>query len=213
SCSRAELETLAPGTPGPDDLLDPAGEPVELRYPGRCRRGPVRPDAPLAVRFRVEAFGTVTVADRLQNPLTQSVDAIVGDFVLKRRDGFYAYQLAVVVDDAEQGITEVVRGLDLYDNTPRQRLLQIALGLPVPRYLHLPLIVESGGAKLSKSRRALPADAGAAPRILTELLGWLRHPVPAMLHGAPVEAQLEWAVGAWNPQRLHGVMTIISTQS
>jgi len=212
SCSRSELEALTPVMPGPDGLLGPAGERAEPRYPGRCRRGPARPDAPLAVRFRVENLSAVTVEDRLQGPLTQCVDASVGDFVLKRRDGFYAYQLAVVVDDAEQGITDVVRGLDLFDNTPRQQLLQRALGLPIPRYLHLPLVVDTAGTKLSKSRRALGADASAAPPILAELLTWLGHPLPAMLQRAPVAAQLDWAIRAWNPLRLHGVMTINSTQ-
>jgi glutamyl-Q tRNA(Asp) synthetase len=213
SCSRTELETLATSTAGPEGLLDPAGERAEAPYPGRCRQGPARPQAPLAVRFRVDGFSPVMIEDCLQDPLTQCVDAAVGDFVLKRRDGFYAYQLAVVVDDAAQGITDVVRGLDLYDNTPRQRLLQTALGLPIPRYLHLPLIVDAAGAKLSKSRGALPADASAAPQILTEVLGWLRQAVPASLHAAPVDAQLEWAIREWNPMRLHGVMTINSTRS
>jgi glutamyl-Q tRNA(Asp) synthetase len=202
SCTRAEVAGAAPREDG--------GKAPELRYDGRCRRGPARPHGPLALRFRTEGAPTVTVHDRLQPPLTQAVDVAVGDFPLKRRDGFYAYQLAVVVDDADQGVTDVVRGLDLYDNTPRQVLLQRSLALPVPRYLHLPLVVDASGTKLSKSRRALPADAGALPAALTYILSALRHPPPGVLRRAPPATLLEWAVQHWNPSKLQGVTTISS---
>lgn len=195
SCSRGELPASAPG--------------VEPRYPGTCRAGPRRTDVPRAVRFRAGAFPGVSIADdRLQGTLLQDVDAVVGDFVLRRRDGFWAYQLAVVVDDADQGITDVVRGLDLWDNTPRQRLLQRALGLPPPRYLHLPLVVEPDGAKLAKSRRSSPAEAGTAAPALSRVLRALALPLPAELDGAPVQRQLEWAIGEWRPERLRNRMSI-----
>ncbi|MEO6263400.1 MAG: tRNA glutamyl-Q(34) synthetase GluQRS [Luteimonas sp.] len=122
---------------------------------GARRTGP-------AVRFRVPSFTTLQFEDAIQGRVTQDVDDEVGDFVLKRADGAWAYQLAVVVDDAAQGITDVVRGADLLDSTPRQILLQRALGLPTPRYAHLPLIVDADGRKLSKSLAALPVD-GADP--------------------------------------------------
>ena len=116
-----------------------------------------RPDP--AVRLRVADGSVVAFEDRLQGRFSQDVAGEVGDFVLKRADGLWAYQLAVVVDDAAQGMTDVVRGADLLDSTPRQILLQQALGLPTPRYLHLPLVVDGTGRKLSKSDAALPVDA------------------------------------------------------
>lgn len=111
-----------------------------------------------AVRLRVPPGSRIAFQDRLQGTIQQDVYADVGDFVLRRADGYWAYQLAVVVDDAAQGITDVVRGADLLDSTPRQILLQRALGLPVPRYLHLPLALDGEGRKLSKSSAAVPLD-------------------------------------------------------
>jgi glutamyl-Q tRNA(Asp) synthetase len=195
SCTRRDLPSAPPGE--------------ESRYPGTCRAGSRHSDVPLALRFRAGAFpGPVTVEDRLQGPLTQDVDAVVGDFVLRRRDGFWAYQLAVVVDDALQGITDVVRGLDLRDNTPRQRLLQAALGYAPVRYLHLPLVVEPDGRKLSKSRRSAPVDPAEARAALGAVLRALAVPLPAELAGAPVAEQLAWAARNWDPARLAGRATV-----
>lgn len=138
-----------------------------------------------AVRLRVPngAGSRVSFEDRIQGRYAQAVDAQVGDFVLRRADGCWAYQLAVVVDDAEQGVTEVVRGADLLDSTPRQILLQRALGLPTPDYAHLPLVVDADGRKLSKSLSALAVDAGdplPALRWCWEALGQ----APAAVRGA-----------------------------
>ncbi|HJR73535.1 MAG TPA: tRNA glutamyl-Q(34) synthetase GluQRS [Luteimonas sp.] len=119
--------------------------------PGRERVDP-------AIRFRVPDGTRVAFDDAFQGEFAQDVAAEVGDFVLRRADGLWAYQLAVVVDDAAQGITDVVRGADLLDSTPRQILLQRALGLPTPRYAHLPLVLGEDGRKLSKSAAALPVD-------------------------------------------------------
>ncbi len=121
-----------------------------------CRADAMRAEA--AIRLRVADGSVVAFEDGLHGRVAQELAAEVGDFVLLRADGFWAYQLAVVVDDAEQGITHIVRGADLLDSTPRQILLQQALGLPTPAYAHLPLVVDADGAKLSKSLAALPVD-------------------------------------------------------
>lgn len=130
----------------------------ELVYPGTCREG-LHGKAPRAWRFRVPE-GTVAWTDRRVGTHLQDVARAVGDFVLKRADGLFAYQLAVVVDDAAQGITHVVRGEDLVDNTPRQLLLQRALGYPQPSYLHAPLVLGANGEKLSKQNGAAPLELG-----------------------------------------------------
>jgi len=123
-----------------------------------CVSGPQLGRRP-AIRLRVPRGTDVGFDDAIQGRVVQDVGAEVGDVVLRRADGFWAYQLAVVVDDAAQGITDVVRGADLLDSTPRQIVLQHALGLPTPRYAHLPLIVDNEGRKLSKSLAAMPIDA------------------------------------------------------
>lgn len=124
----------------------------ELIYPGTCRNG-LQGRSPRAWRLRVGGEAAQW-ADRRLGAQQQNVSADVGDFILKRADGCHAYQLAVVVDDAAQGVTDVVRGEDLADNTARQILLQHALGLPTPRYLHTPLVLGADGNKLSKQNGA-----------------------------------------------------------
>lgn len=128
----------------------------ELVYPGTCRDG-LHGKAPRAWRLRVPA-GIVPWTDRRLGPQAQDVEAEVGDFVLKRADGYFAYQLAVVVDDGAQGVTHIVRGEDLADNTARQLLLQRHLSLPTPAYLHTPLVLGANGEKLSKQNGALALD-------------------------------------------------------
>ena len=128
----------------------------ELVYPGTCRDG-LKGKPARAVRFRVGA-GVVAWHDRCLGAQQQDVAAEVGDFILQRADGLWAYQLAVVVDDAAQHITHVVRGQDLADNTARQIVLQRALGLPTPAYLHTPLVLAADGHKLSKQNGAAPLD-------------------------------------------------------
>lgn len=155
TCTRRELRALP--------VTSMTGEPV---YPGTCRNGQTRPGAAAAQRWRVPP-GRALVVDRLTGPLAQDIARDVGDFVLRRGDGAWAYQLAVVVDDAAMGITDVVRGADLLDSAPRQVLLFEALGAPAPRFAHVPLILGADGAKLSKRDGApdLSAlrEAGAAP--------------------------------------------------
>ena len=144
----------------------------ELVYPGTCRGG-LNGRPPRAWRLRTDG-AAVEWHDRRLGTQRQDVEAEVGDFVLRRADGLWAYQLAVVVDDAAQGVTHVVRGEDLADNTPRQILLQRALGLPTPSYLHTPLVHGADGEKLSKQNgaRALDlADPLAALRAAAAVLG------------------------------------------
>ena len=143
ACSR---KTLAAGTRrGVDGFV----------YPGTCRGRPPRPG--MALRFHVPAV-RVVFQDGLLGRVACDVARECGDFVLRRADGVYTYQIAVVVDDAEQGITHVVRGADLLASTPRQLVLQAALGFPQPAYLHLPLALDQEGFKLSKQTLAMPLD-------------------------------------------------------
>ncbi|MGQ0429268.1 MAG: tRNA glutamyl-Q(34) synthetase GluQRS [Gammaproteobacteria bacterium] len=192
-CSRSQLAAMA---------LEPGNEPV---YPGTCRNDPEADSAPHAVRFRIaDAEAPVVVEDEWQGPVRQDCVCEAGDFVIRRRDGYPAYHLAVVVDDALQGVTEVVRGADLLGSTPRQILLQRALGLPTPHYGHLPLLTEPDGQKLAKSRRALPLDPDSAPRQLWEVLCLLEQEPPDALACAPVAEIWDWALANWRPARLAG---------
>src|SRR5262249_22203133 len=133
-------------------------------YPGTCRAGLAPGRVARSLRVRVE--GTVSFVDRVQGRIAQDLEREVGDFVLRRADGLFAYQLAVVVDDADQAISDVVRGADLLDSTPRQIYLQRLLGLPTPRYLHVPVAVDAQGEKLSKHLGARPIDREDLPRAL-----------------------------------------------
>jgi glutamyl-Q tRNA(Asp) synthetase len=154
-------------------------------YPGTCRAGSAREGRSLRVRTGSEAIRFV---DRLQGAQWQILERHIGDFVLYRADGLFAYQLAVVVDDAQQGVTDVVRGADLLDSTPRQIFLQRLLGLATPRYLHVPVAVNEQGEKLAKQTGA----AAIAPTwdTLRQALRFL---------GQPDAANLDHAVRQWNP--------------
>jgi glutamyl-Q tRNA(Asp) synthetase len=171
-------------------------------YPGTCRAGPQRP-GPTATRFRVDG-GALEFEDRAQGRCAFDLRER-GDVVVRRRDRAFAYQLAVVVDDARQGVTDVVRGADLLDNTPWQIALQRALGLPTPRYCHLPLIVEQQGGKLSKSRRSLAIDAGGAGTQLYQALTLLMLTPPAELKLEPAPVILAWATAHWRVEAFRGV--------
>ncbi|MCL1633935.1 tRNA glutamyl-Q(34) synthetase GluQRS [Luteimonas sp. SX5] len=164
-----------------------------------CVAASPRPDP--AIRFRVPAGTRVSFEDSLQGRFDQDVAADVGDFVLRRTDGLWAYQLAVVVDDAAQGITDVVRGADLLDSTPRQILLQRALDLPTPRYAHLPLVVDAGGRKLSKSLAALPVDP-ADPLPAMHAVWRALGQAPLTAGTGSVAAMLEAMHRSFDPARL-----------
>ncbi|MCA1772590.1 MAG: tRNA glutamyl-Q(34) synthetase GluQRS [Halomonas sp.] len=173
-------------------------------YPGWCRTGLSGPTQPVAWRLRSDlAKRPIQWHDRLFG-WQQFDPETLGDVVLKRKDALWAYQLAVVVDDAEQGITDVVRGFDLLDNTPWQRQLQVALAFPEPRYLHLPLVVTPQGQKLSKQNLA-PALADEPRGIRQQLflaLQALDQAPPSDLAQAPVTRQLDWAVAHWSVEQL-----------
>jgi glutamyl-Q tRNA(Asp) synthetase len=139
ACTRREIA---------DSSLGLAADGAQI-YPGTCRDGIAPGKTPRALRLRVSQEA-IAFTDRVQGSQQQILERDVGDFVLYRADGQFAYQLAVVVDDAEQGVTDVVRGADLLDSTPRQICLQRLLGYPPPRYLHIPAAVNTAGEKLSK---------------------------------------------------------------
>jgi glutamyl-Q tRNA(Asp) synthetase len=194
-CSRAMLAAAQD--------IEPGSEPV---YPGTCRYDPEAARVPHALRFAIGVDqAVVEFEDAFQGDFRQECRQEAGDFVVRRRDGAFAYHLAVVVDDARIGITEVVRGADLLSSTPRQILLQRALGLPTPSYGHLPVLTESDGRKLAKSRRALPLAADAAPQQLWQVLSWLEQSPPSELARTTVRELWAWAIPNWKPERLVGL--------
>jgi len=174
-------------------------------YPGTCRAGP-RGAGPTASRFRVAAR-RVAFLDRVQGACEFEL-AERGDVIVRRRDGVYAYQLAVVVDDAAQKVTDVVRGADLLESTPWQIALQEALHLPPVGYAHLPLLTEPDGAKLAKSRRTVGLDPAQAPALLCRTLKLLRQAPPAKLELEPVGIILEWAIQHWRIAELQQVREV-----
>ena len=176
-CTRREIA---------DSSLGLAADGAQI-YPGTCRGGTADGKAPRAMRLRVEGE-TIGFSDRVQGEQRQDLGHEVGDFVLYRADGLFAYQLAVVVDDAGQGVTDVVRGADLLDSTARQILLQRLLGYATPRYLHLPAALNRAGEKLSKQTGAGAVVAGTAS--LRRALAFL---------GQPETDDLREAVRNWDP--------------
>lgn len=203
SCSRKTILAASPASPG-----------EEPRYPGWCRSGARDPEAPCAMRFKVEP-GDVTFEDEVHGVVRIDVAADCGDFVIKRRDGLFAYQLAVVVDDADQDITHVVRGADLLDSTPRQLLLQRALGLAHPMYAHVPLATDAQGVKLSKSAGAGKVDDTRPVEEIWRALQFLRQSPPPPLREASLETLWTWAVEHWTTAPLKGLRrgTIVASST
>ena len=174
-------------------------------YDGRCRGRRDPPRGSSAIRLRT-APGTFGLDDRIQGRFEQDLESEVGDFVIRRRDGLFAYQLAVVVDDAFQGVNQIVRGTDLLDSTPRQLYLQSLLGYPRPAYAHFPVLLNERGQKLSKQHFAAPVDASQPEALLRRALSHLEHQPPAELSG-PAEV-LDWAIANWDILRIparHGI--------
>lgn len=177
-------------------------------YPGTCvHRGLAWADD-RAVRVRVPST-PVGFVDRLQGSLCQNLREEVGDIVVRRRDGVIAYQLAVVVDDIAQGVTDVVRGADLLDSTPRQLWLYQLLSEPPPKYLHVPLIMRPDGEKLSKRLGSAPLEPQRAAATLWRALVALRQAPPRSLHRASVKELLDWAVANWRVSRIPAAAHIL----
>lgn len=176
-------------------------------YPGTCRDGNGRGARAIRVRTTDEP---ITVVDRLQGRIEQRLESELGDFVIRRRDGLIAYQLAVVIDDAVDGVTDVVRGIDLLDSTPRQIHLQRLLGLPTPSYMHIPVAVGADGEKLSKQTAAPPiaVDTEAVAPTLCRALACLRQEPPAGLADASPDAVWAWAIANWRPARLRSLASV-----
>lgn len=182
ACTRKELE---------DSALAIDGARI---YPGTCRNGLAPGKSARAVRLRT-TDQPVQFTDRVQGEISQSLERDIGDFIVLRADGQFAYQLAVVVDDDAQGVTDVVRGADLLDSTTRQVYLQRLLGFATPRYLHLPVAANAEGEKLSKQTQAADACLADFPDAL-RFLGM--HPPP----GLAARELLAWASGHWDPARI-----------
>lgn len=194
SCSRREVADSS--------IVGPGG----LIYPGTCRAGS-RAGRPQAMRVRTEG-ALIEFLDGIQGPVRQNVEAEAGDFVLRRADGLYAYQLAVVVDDAEQGINQVVRGADLLDSTPRQIHLQRLLGLPTPEYLHLPVAVNDKGEKLSKQTLAAALDVDDPVPVLFRVLAFLGQEPPPEFETADIDSFWQWALKHWRREAVPRCRTL-----
>ncbi len=183
ACSRRELA---------DSALARDGSRV---YPGTCRNGLAAGRSARAWRVRVR--GAVDFVDAVQGPQHEDLEGEVGDFIVRRADGLYAYQLAVVVDDADSGVTDVVRGADLLDSSARQCYLQDLLGLPRPRYAHLPVATNAAGEKLSKQTLATAVDTLPAAAALVAALRFLGQNPPTALAHAALDEVWQWARAHW----------------
>ncbi len=194
-CTRREIS---------DSALHGVDGPV---YPGTCRNGITGGREARAWRVRTgpPPF-PIEFDDALQGHISQQLESEIGDFVIKRADGPFAYQFAVIVDDAAQGITHVVRGADLLCSTPRQIHLQELLGLPTPRYMHLPVVVNAQGEKLSKQTLAQAVEANVST--LFDVLLFLRQQPAATLRNATIEQVLAWAIKNWHPDKLSNCLNL-----
>lgn len=174
-------------------------------YPGFCRDKPVPRHVQQAIRIKTDQR-TISFHDDLQGLITHSLAERHGDFILKRKDQIIAYQFAVVIDDYLQGVNHVVRGCDLLDVTPRQIYLQQLLGLPSPGYMHVPVIVDAQGHKLSKQTLAQAVDVSSPGTVCFKLLGLLKQHPPSELQFAPATEILDWAQHNWRPSVLKGTV-------
>lgn len=194
ACTRKEIaDTALPGQIG-------------NIYPGTCRDG--LPDGRKVRALRVRVENTeISFYDSLQGNTRQHLGREVGDFVVRRADNLVAYQLAVVVDDAAQQITDIVRGADLLDSTPRQVYLQKLLGLPTPAYCHLPVAINTAGEKLSKQTCAQAIGTADPVTVLLDVLQFLQQDLPVSAGDIALEDLWQWAIERWDSTRLHAIRT------
>ena len=208
SCSRKDLRDYFELHPDMKSDTDNAlGEYTSI-YPGLCRNGLSNPDsANSSIRVRTVS-NKVCFKDLCQaEEFCQDIEKEVGDFILKRSDGLYAYQLAVVVDDAQQKITQIVRGADLFDNTPRQIYLQRLLGYPQPEYLHFPVAVTADGKKLSKQNLSPSISSRQKRATLIQTLEFLGQQPPGLDQFSNIEDVWRWAFNNWNIDNIPQLMT------
>lgn len=201
-CTRKEIADSS-NTQGIDGVI----------YPQTCSKTPaLQPNRDVAYRA-VSLDENIVFFDAVQGEITQNLARDVGDFILKRKDGLFAYQLAVVVDDAAQGVTHVVRGADLLDSTPRQIYLQRLLGFKTPHYAHVPVACNAQGEKLSKQTLAQPLDALRANISLFEALSFLGQNPPAEIKNATLEEVWRWALENWQIDSIPKVISIAKSIS
>lgn len=195
TCSRKALTASDRGQAQPDI------------YPGICRDQQIPPDAPHALRIKTDTR-VIAFQDELQGLVSHNLAGQHGDFVVKRKDRIIAYQFAVVIDDDLQHVNHIVRGFDLLDATPKQIYLQQLLGFSTPGYMHVPVIVDQQGYKLSKQTQATAVDLIAPHRVIFKLLDLLKQKPPIELQEAPVTELLSWAIEHWNPALLKNTQTV-----
>ncbi|MDD5462053.1 MAG: tRNA glutamyl-Q(34) synthetase GluQRS [Methylococcales bacterium] len=176
-------------------------------YSGLCRDKRTSQNEPYSLRIKTDER-TISLQDELQGLISHNLTGQHGDFILKRKDQIIAYQFAVVIDDDRQQVNHVVRGFDLLDSTPRQIYLQQLLGLATPDYMHVPVIVDKQGYKLSKQTLATAVDIKTPHVVIFGLLDLLRQNPPRELQHAPVAEQLNWAIDNWDPAPLKNSRTI-----
>jgi glutamyl-Q tRNA(Asp) synthetase len=170
-------------------------------YPRTCLQQPIKPNTAIAWRIKTDATN-ISFKDAIQGEINQTLCTDIGDFILKRADGLFAYQLAVVVDDAAQGITHIVRGADLLDSTPRQIYLQRLLNYFSPSYMHIPVACNAAGEKLSKQTLAAAVDTSMSSLNLVQALDFLGQTPPVGLMNENIKAIWEWAFSNWQPANI-----------
>ncbi len=191
-CSRKTLESQAAVT----DI-----------YPGFCRDKPVPATEPHALRIKTDNR-SISFRDELQGLITHKIAEQDGDFILKRKDHIIAYQFAVVIDDTLQAVNHIVRGSDLLHSTPKQIYLQQQFGLTTPSYMHVPVIIDPQGYKLSKQTQAQAVELQTPHKVIFDLLALLKQAPPSELQDVPVAELLDWALAHWNPSLLEKYQTI-----